>query len=181
MIRSAMIAALLAGAPVAAQTVGDDACDSGRGPAVLVEIDGLASRQGLIRAELFPATKEDWLRDDVELEREGKPFRRVEARLPASGPVRLCLRAPAAGRYAIGVFHATDGVRKFNVRKHGVGFANNPRIGWSQPDVTKATVTVGPGVAEVPVLMNYLRGLAMRPLPYPPREPEPRFADQRPR
>lgn len=179
LIAAALLAAPLA-SPAAAQILGPDAdaCARGRGPAVLVTVEGLKNDQGTVRAELYPADQADWLRDDYELEREGKPFRRAEAAVPENGAVKLCLRAPAAGRFAIGVFHSTDGQRKFNVRQHGVGFANNPRLGWSQPSVDKATVTVGPGVTEVPVVMNYLRGLAMRPLPRP-AEGDTRMAEGR--
>lgn len=178
-LATALLVQSIAAAPASARILGDEECAAGRGPAALVTITGLKDRSGLIRAELFPATRRDFLRDDIELGQEGKPFRRVEVRLPGSGPVRLCLRASAGGDYAIGVFHSTDGVRKFNVRQHGVGFANNPRLGWGRPDVGKVTVTLGSNVADVPIVMNYLHGLAMRPLSNPPVDPAPSYAEDR--
>jgi uncharacterized protein (DUF2141 family) len=183
-IKVLALATALAGAlPAAAQMIGDDAaaCQAGgKGTALLVTVDGFANRGGTIRAEVYPAAKADWLKDDRDLLAEGKFFARAEGRVPLSGPARLCVRLPGPGDYAVGVFHSTDGVRKFNVKQHGVGFANNPRLGWSQPEVTRATITAGNGLTETRVTLNYLRGLAMRPLVPPvPAAEATRMADRR--
>lgn len=175
--------ALAAAMPAAAQMIGEDAaaCQAGgKGTALMVTVDGFANRGGTIRAEVYPAEKTDWLKDDRDLQAEGKFFARAEGRVPLSGPARLCVRLPGPGEYAVGVFHSTDGVRRFNVKRHGVGFANNPRLGWSQPDVAKAAINAGAGLTETRVTLNYLRGLAMRPLVPPvPAAEATRMADRR--
>lgn len=181
----AMVAVALAltGAPVAAQMIGEDAaaCQAGgTGTALMVTVDGFANRGGTIRVEVYPAQKDAWLRDDYLLRQEGRFFARAEGRVPLSGPARLCVRLPEPGVYAVGAFHSTDGVRKFAVKKHGVGFANNPKLGWSQPDVSRATITAGAGLTETRVTLNYLRGLAMRPLVPPvPAAEATRMAERR--
>lgn len=181
--RAALLGLAIAAAPAAAQMIGEDAsaCEAGgTGAALMVTVDGFANRDGLVRAEVYPATKDDWLKDDHKLRAEGEFFARAEGPVPATGPARLCVRLPGPGPYAVGVFHSTDGVRKVNVKRHGVGFANNPRLGWSQPDVGRATISAGAGLTETRVTLNYLRGLAMRPLVTPtPAAEATRMADRR--
>ena len=88
----------------------------------------------------------------------------MEVPLPASGPAELCVRVPRAGRYAVVVLHDRNSDRRFNWRVDGIGFAGNPRLGLSQPDVDEASAVASSGRTGVTVVMNYLRGLRMRPL-----------------
>lgn len=182
-LTGAALAVMTMAAPAAAQMIGDDAaaCQAGgKGTALMVTVDGFANRGGTVRAEVYPAAQSDWLKDDVVLREQGKFFARAEGRVPLSGPARLCVRLPGPGDYAVGVFHSSDGVRKFNVKRHGAGFANNPKLGWSQPDVTKASISAGVGLTETRVTLNYLRGLAMRPLVPPvPAAEATRMAERR--
>lgn len=144
-----------------AQVLGEDAaaCTSGRGPAIEVTVIGLKDRNGRLKLELYPATEDDFLKDDHDLVREGKTFRRVWANTPPSGGVTLCIRAPAPGRYALLFTHDRDGKNKFNFWSDGAGFVSNQRLGRSRPKVRQATIEVGNGVTRVNIRAQYLRGL----------------------
>ncbi|MFQ3665640.1 MAG: DUF2141 domain-containing protein [Sphingomonadaceae bacterium] len=182
-----LIPALLSAAPAAASglvegapnsrpiVMGDDAraCAPGsREPAMLLRIEGLKHREGVVRAELYPATEEDWLKPDRLLEQERKPFRRVWLPVPAAGPVTLCLKTPGPGRYAFSVVHQSSPRWKFDFLRDGAGFTNNPRIRRSKPAVEEVAVQLPAGRGEATVVMNYLQGLAFRPL----RQPNERLA-----
>ncbi|HEX8057155.1 MAG TPA: DUF2141 domain-containing protein [Novosphingobium sp.] len=130
-----------------------------QGPALLVEIDGLKDRRGRIKLELYPANDDDFLQDDNLLVSAGKTFRRVEAPVPASGAVELCIRAPSPGTYALSVLHDRDSNRRFSLSIDGIGFGGNPKLGWSKPKAAAASVRVGPSPTPLRVVMNYRRGL----------------------
>ncbi|WP_339501264.1 DUF2141 domain-containing protein, partial [Pseudomonas canadensis] len=136
MVRKVLMAAAITGAallPVtasAAQILGSDAaaCTSG-GPAIRVTVDGLKDRTGELKLELFPANDADFLKDDRDLIKEGKFFRRVRLPTPASGPIVLCIRVPTPGPYALLFTHNRDGKNKFNLWQDGAGFPTNARLG----------------------------------------------------
>jgi uncharacterized protein (DUF2141 family) len=125
----------------------------------MIDVTGLKDRKGLIRAELYPANDRDFLADDNILIAAGKPFRRVERLVPQSGPVELCIRAPAPGTYALSLLHDRDGNRKFGLSTDGIAFPGNPRIGLGKPRASEASAEVGTGIRRVTVRMNYRRGL----------------------
>ena len=138
--------------------------DSEPGPAFIVTIAGLRDRTGRIKLEVYPANDEDFLADDNVLIAAGKTFRRVEVPVPASGAAQLCVRLPRAGRYGVVVLHDRNSDRRFNWRVDGIGFAGNPRLGLSQPDVAEASALASARRSSITIVMNYLRGLRMRPL-----------------
>jgi uncharacterized protein (DUF2141 family) len=159
---AAAAAALIAAAAAPAQGVlGQDAaaCTSGEGPAVLATVVGLKDRQGELKLELFPPNEEDFLKDDRDLIKEGKLFRRVRVAAPAAGPVQLCMRVPHPGRYALFFSHNRDGKNKFSIWSDGAGFASNQRIGRARPKVGAALIDVPAGVMNVTIHAQYLRGL----------------------
>ena len=161
---AATAAALAAATPLQAQAIpiGDDAaaCISGRGPAIRVDVAGLKDRSGRLKLELYPANEADFLKDDRDLLKEGKSFRRVWAQTPASGAVAMCIKAPAPGRYALLFTHDRDGKNKFNFWKDGAGFVGPAKLGRSRPKVGQAIVTVGRGVTNASIRTQYLRGLS---------------------
>jgi uncharacterized protein (DUF2141 family) len=170
MRRGATIALALLAAPAVAQApiLGPDAALCAKGStadALLLTIDGLKNRDGTVRVELWPGIEGDFLRNHHELVVEGKAYRRVTITPPTSGPAKVCVPLPGPGTYAVGAFHSPAGVRKFNVRQDGVSFTRNPKVGLSKPKAKDVAVTYGPGVSEEIVTLNYLRGLAMRPIP----------------
>lgn len=154
--------ALLAAAPAPAlaQAQGDTTCLAGRGPAIRATITGLKDRTGRLKLELYPATEDDFLRDDTLLVREGKVFRRIWAQTPSSGPVTLCINVPAPGRYALLFTHDRDGKNKFNFWRDGAGFPSNTKLGRSRPKLAQAVIDVGRGVAATTIRAQYLRGLS---------------------
>jgi len=125
----------------------------------MVEVVGLKDRRGLLKLELYPDRDGDFLADDNVLLAAGKTFRRVEIPVPSSGPVDMCIRAPGPGRYAISILHDRDGDRRFALSNDGVGFAGNPKLGWSKPRANDASASVGSGLARIRIIMNYRRGL----------------------
>jgi len=133
------------------------------GPAFLVEVAGLKDRAGRLKLELYPATDGDFLADDNVLIAAGKAFARVEDTAPPEGPVQLCIRAPHAGRYALSLLHDRNGDRKFQPSTDGIGFSNNPKLGWSKPGADRVAVDVGDAPRRIMIVMNYRHGLSMRP------------------
>ena len=161
------LAALMLGAgfaaPAAAQTriLGSDsaACVRGGGPGILVTVVGLKDRIGRLKLELYPATEQDFLRDDRDLIRDGRFFRRVWSPTPAAGEVQMCIRAPRPGRYALLFTHDRDGRNKFDFWKDGAGFPSNTRLGRRRPTLDQAVISVGADVTTVTIRAQYLRGL----------------------
>ena len=91
--------------PAQGETLGDSAACRNGGPAIRVEIIGLKDRSGGLKLELYPATEADFLKDDRDLIKQGKFFRRIRVPTPADGPVSLCIGVPQPGRYALLVTH----------------------------------------------------------------------------
>ena len=134
------------------------------GPSFLVDVEGLKDRSGKLKLEVYPANDPDFMEDDNILISTGKTFRRVEQPVSASGPVRLCVRLPSAGSYAVSLLHDRDNNRKFSWRVDGIGFAGNPKLGWSKPHASDASATARSGPTQIEIVMNYQRGLGMRPI-----------------
>jgi len=134
------------------------------GPSFLVNVEGLKDRSGKLKLEVYPANDADFLEDDNILISAGKTFRRVEQPVPASGSVRLCVRLPSAGSYAVSLLHDRDANRKFSWRVDGIGFAGNPKLGWSKPHASDARALARSGPTPIEIVMNYRRGLGMRPI-----------------
>jgi uncharacterized protein (DUF2141 family) len=167
-IASLLLLGTLAAPTQAAEILGPDAaaCKPGSGmDAVLVTVGGFKNREGTLRLELWPGTEEDFMRDHHKLVAEGKPYHRVTVALPDSGPARVCVPLPGPGSYALGAFHSPSGQRKFNFRQDGATFTRNPKVGLSKPRAADVAMRFGSGLSEASVTMNYLRGLAFRPLP----------------
>ncbi|WP_294293430.1 DUF2141 domain-containing protein [uncultured Sphingomonas sp.] len=162
MIRPVAAAALLTLAmPAQAQVVDESAsCTGIRGPALQVTVTGLKDRTGRLKLELYPANADDFLKDDTDLMKEGKVFRRAWAATPMSGAVVICIRAPAPGRYALLFTHDRDGKNKFNFWRDGAGFVGSANLGRARPKLDQALVTVGAGVTPVTIRAQYLRGLS---------------------
>ncbi|MBX7502167.1 DUF2141 domain-containing protein [Qipengyuania sp. YG27] len=134
------------------------------GPSFVVEVRGLKDRTGNLKLEVYPANDKDFLEDDNILVSAGKTFRRVEVPVPNSGTPSLCVRLPAAGTYGVSILHDRDSNRKFGWRVDGIGFAGNPKLGWSKPKVANASARAGSGPTRIAIVMNYRKGFSMRPL-----------------
>lgn len=163
-----VVAGLMMAAPVAAQVVpnprlgtAEGRCRDGEaGPGFLITLNGLKDRRGLARVELYPADDADFLADDAVLINAGKPFRRAEIRVPATGPVQLCIRAPSGGSWALSILHDRDSNRRLGISTDGVAFPGNPRLRLRQPRASEATATArGAGLTPISVVMQYRTGL----------------------
>ena len=154
------VAVLLApGAALAQQNV-DGTCGAQSGPLIRVQVAGLKDRSGRVKLELYPANEADFLKDDRDLVKEGKVFRRIWAPMPKSGPVNLCIQAPRAGRWAVLFTHDRDGKNKFNFWQDGAGFVSAQRMGRSRPKLAQAAINVPPSGTTIGVRVQYLRGLS---------------------
>jgi uncharacterized protein (DUF2141 family) len=129
------------------------------GPSFLVTVEGLKDRRGLLKIEVYPDNDQDFLADDNKLIAAGKVFTRVEEPTPSSRRVQLCIRVPHAGRYALSVLHDRDGNHKFGMSSDGIGFAGNPKLGWSKPHADAASATAHDRPTPITVVMNYRHGL----------------------
>lgn len=129
------------------------------GPALLVDVEGLKDRKGLLKLEVYPANDKDFLQDDNILIMAHKVFRRVEVSVPSGGPVQLCVRVPGPGTYAVSLLHDRDSNRKFGLSVDGIGFSNNPRLGISKPKAAAVAVSAGATLTHIRVVMNYRSGL----------------------
>ena len=134
------------------------------GPALMIAVEGIKDRKGVLRAELYPANDKDFLSPDYILVNAGKTFGRIDLDPVPSGAVTICMRVPAPGRYAISLLHDRDRNLKFGIWGDGVGFPGSPKLGRSKPSVAMATVTAGAGQTRIPVRMQYLRGFGFSPL-----------------
>ena len=154
-------AAMLASGPTLGMAAGQ--CrPAEQGPAILVEVDGLKDRRGRLRLELYPANETDFLADDNVLIAAGKTFARVDVPAPPEGPAMLCIRVPRPGRYALSFLHDRDGDHRFSLATDGIGFASNPKLGWSKPHASAASLDVGTGISRIVIIPEYLHGLAFR-------------------
>ncbi|WP_295497954.1 DUF2141 domain-containing protein [Sphingorhabdus sp. EL138] len=134
------------------------------GPAVSVTVIGLKDRKGKLILELYPDNDADFLQSDKLLIAAGKPFRRVPMTMPSAGPVSICIRAPAPGRYALALLHDRDDNGKFGLSGDGVGFANNPRLGLRKPKAKAVALAVEAGVRPISIVMNYRQGIGVGPV-----------------
>ncbi|WP_165356498.1 DUF2141 domain-containing protein [Sphingosinicella sp. BN140058] len=134
------------------------ACAPGAaGPAARVRIQGFKNRQGGLLVRLYGDRREDFLR-------AGRKLKRIELRVPARGEVDVCIALPGVRRYAIAVLHDVNGDLKFSASSDGVGFSNNPKLGLGEPALSKVLFTARPGIQTIPIILNYRRGLGLRPL-----------------
>lgn len=162
MIRPLALAAPLlllgAAAPMQQDPV-DGSCAYPGGVRLYVNVVGLKDRTGRLKVELYPPNETDFLRDDTLLKREGKQMRRVWAPMPQSGPVRVCIRAPYGGLWAVLFTHDRDGKNKFNFWQDGAGLPSNQRLGRSRPKVRQALVNIAPQGGQITIRAQYLKGL----------------------
>jgi len=160
--KGAAAALAFASVPGAAQaTMGPDAaaCRTGQGrPAILVTVNGFKERRGNVRVALYGSNPRTFLE-------RGQTVRKIDLPVSQTGPMRICVAVPEAGRYAVAVRHDLNGDGRSGWSDGG-GFSRNPDISLTslRPRYENVAVNVGPGVLGVNVVLNYRFGLSIRPV-----------------
>ncbi|KKW90785.1 hypothetical protein YP76_18210 [Sphingobium chungbukense] len=155
---------LACGLPVQAHAqrgiMGPDAqaCEQGAGPAFLVQVRGFKKSAGDLRVQIYGSDPQSFLA-------KGKWLRRID--LPVSNVpfMPVCVSLPAPGAYAVAVRHDVDGNGKSGWNDGG-GFSRNPSLSLFhlKPAFAKVVVSVGTEVKKIPIVLNYRRGLSIRPI-----------------
>ncbi|MFZ5705607.1 MAG: DUF2141 domain-containing protein [Pseudomonadota bacterium] len=152
------------GMPVAAgaAVLGPDAAAcTGNAPAILVHVEGLKSRSGMLRVQSYGGNPKHYFD-------KGSYLRRIDVPVPASGPVDVCVKLPANGAYAVSVRHDVDGSGKTGMEDGG-GMSGNPRLSLldvlfkRKPDPQKVQIEVA-GMTRVSIVMNYVKGGSFGPV-----------------
>ncbi|KKC26739.1 DUF2141 domain-containing protein [Sphingomonas sp. SRS2] len=139
----------------------DAAACTGVGPAMLVHIEGLKKRNGMLRVQSYGGNPNRYFE-------KGAYLRRVDVAVPASGPVDICVPVPAEGTYAVSVRHDVDASGKTGMNDGG-GMSGNPKLSLfdvifkRKPSPERVKVSVR-GVARIPVTMNYVQGSSFGPI-----------------
>jgi uncharacterized protein (DUF2141 family) len=160
----AAAAALALVAPVAfaqSQILGPEAAACGPAadsPAVLVTVEGFKAHTGTVRVQVYGDNPEDFLA-------RGKKLKRIDLPVSPAGPMQICVPVPAPGNYAVAVRHDVDGSGKSGWNDGG-GFSRNPKISLTalKPRYKDVVIGVGKGVRSVDVVLNYRRGLSIKPI-----------------
>lgn len=119
---------------------------------IVMHVDNVRNQSGVIRFAIFPTTA-GWPDDKSKSIRFGS--------LPAaSGTVTFQLPAVPYGTYAISVFHDENENHKvdrdfFNRPKEGIGFANNPKIGFSAPSWNASSIRISNPSTELTIQLRY--------------------------
>lgn len=160
--RAALLVALLAPAAAGAAVFGPHAAAcQGRGPAMLVRVEGLKTRGGTVRVQSYGGDPHHFFDKGTYLER-------VEFHPPAGGPVEVCLPVARPGGYAVSVRHDVNDDRKIG-RLDGGGLSGNPEVSlmdvvFKRRPPPAAVLVAVKGVTPVPVTMNYVQGLSFGPI-----------------
>ena len=135
----------------------DAAACRGRGPALLVNVNGFKARTGNIRVNVYGGDASRFLA-------RGQYIRQINLRVTRAGPMPICVSLPGAGRYAVAVRHDVDG--DGNDWGDGGGFSRNPRLSLTnlRPSYQNVAFNVAQGVQTTNVVLNYRFGLTIRPV-----------------
>jgi len=129
-------------------------CASGAGPAVLVEVSGIKSADGLVIVRAYNAQAGEWLKAKKYFAKIHEPARK--------GRMNLCVPVPqVGGQYAIAVQHDVKGNYATNFSTDGAGMSNNPVVKTilgipRSPPVEKVAFPAGAGVTRIAIAMRYM-------------------------
>ena len=165
-IRTAALVAMASGADLALaqgaprlNPLGPDAatCRSGRGPALLVSVEGFRARSGNLRVNVYGGDPASFLV-------RGEYVRQINLAVTRAGAMPVCVSLPGAGRYAVAVRHDVDS--DGNDWSDGGGFSRNPTLTLARmrPDYESVALNVGRGVQRTRIVLNYRFGLSVRPV-----------------
>ena len=150
-------------APAGAAVLGPHAADCTEGkPAMLVRVQGLKARTGIIRVQSYGGDPASYFEKHAYMER-------VEIRTPPTGSIEVCMPVPHPGLYAVSVRHDANGNGSTDIGNDGGGFSGNPSISLfdamfkRKPSPVQVQVRVI-GLTTVPVTLNYVRGASVGPI-----------------
>jgi uncharacterized protein (DUF2141 family) len=162
-LAASFIALAVPQAPADAAILGPHAADcTGGKPAMLVRIQGLKARTGILRVQSYGGDPASYFEKHAYLER-------VEVRTPPAGPVEVCMPVPRSGLYAISVRHDGNSNGSADLRNDGGGFSGNPSMSLfdamfkRKPSPVQVQVRVT-GLTTVPITLNYVRGTGVGPI-----------------
>lgn len=158
-----LLALGIAATPATAQAIGPQAaaCDR-NSAAVLVQVEGIKARTGILRVQLYEANPRTFLEKKQYVER-------IELPVPRTGPLNVCVAVPKPGNYALYVRHDANGSGSSD-RSDGGGFSGNPHMNLGdlmfkrKPALSQTQFSVGRSTREVRVILNYVQGLSFKPL-----------------
>lgn len=154
-----LFGALLASAQAAPVPQGEGCAPGTRYP-VHVRASGLKDGSGLVLVELFAANDQSFLNDDSRSQQHASALVRQWVKPKGDGTAEACIAAPSTGDFALMASHDRDGTPKFSVSKDGLAMPGNAKLGRHRPTLAETRIRVGQGGTDVPVTMQYLRGLA---------------------
>ena len=143
--------------PAAATILGKDAavCQAGK-PSLVVRVSGFKRPSGTVKVALYQA--------DGYLVPKGS-LDKVKAPVRSDGPIDLCVPVPGPGTYAVVVHHDVNanGDKDWS---DGAGFSNNPKLSILavKPPFNRTAIEVGTSPRRVDVVLQYRKGLAVRPV-----------------
>jgi uncharacterized protein (DUF2141 family) len=150
---SATALALVSGTAAASEEISNDLsrCTAGKGPAVLVNVQGVKEARGNVSVQSYAATPGTWLA-------KGRWLHRIESRASA-GNMSFCVPLPSEGKYGIAVRHDRNGNGKTDFTQDGGGFSNNPSVSilnLGKPSVSKVAFDAGPGITRITINLKYM-------------------------
>lgn len=158
--RAGIALALVAGVPavpLAGAVVGKDAsvCSAGK-PSLQVRVLGFKQATGTVKVTLY---------DPAGYLRKGQSLRKVKVPVDGAGALDVCVAVPRPGPYAVVVHHDLNG-NSDKDRADGGGYSRNPSLSVTnlRPKFAQTRVEVGSASRIVPVQLQYLHGLAIRPV-----------------
>ena len=119
---------------------------------LILQVKGVRNKTGVVRFAIFPSAN-GWPDDKSKSTRYGS--------LPANGgTVTFTIAGLAPGSYGISVLHDENQNHKldrdlFGRPKEGIGFGNNPKIGFSTPTWKQSTVHVAGASIQAEVDLRY--------------------------
>jgi uncharacterized protein (DUF2141 family) len=135
----------------------DAAACRGSGPAILVNVNGFKARSGNIRVNVYGS-------DPARFLARGQYVRQINVPVTRAGAMPICVSVPRTGQYAVAVRH--DVSANGNDWGDGGGFSRNPRLSLInlRPRYQNVAFSVGQGVTNVNVVLNYRFGLSVHPV-----------------
>lgn len=152
----ALVAGLPA-VPLAGAVVGRDApvCSAGKS-AVQVRVHGFKEATGTVKVTLY---------DPAGYLRKGRALRKVKVPVDGASALDVCVAVPHPGPYSVVVHHDLNS-NSDKDRADGGGYSRNPPLSITnlRPGFSQTSFEVGSSPRLVPVQLQYLHGLAIRPV-----------------